>query len=274
MKKLILSLLLFFAVERFCHSQTGSFSLPKMLLDAPLATINPAPEFFSQPLTFIGAGNQFYAFETADHQYVVKFMKFSRTRPLPWLEKISLPSFLNTWKQNYLAQRAKRLANLTHSSNLALQYLSEETGLVPCPPAKKTILLIDKLGIHHQIDLARTRFLVQKKAESFTIYFQQNPSEAKHLISSYIQTVASQCKKGICNLDPVIDRNYGIVDRKIILMDVGSFLSHEKLKTSVGVRQEIFMELLPLREWLQDHHPKYVADFDHELKNLLQSRST
>ena len=28
------------------------------------------------------------------------------------------------------------------------------------------------------------------------------------------------------------------------------------------------MELLPLREWLQNHHPEYVADFDHELKNL------
>jgi hypothetical protein len=70
MKKLILSLLLFVAVERFCYQQTGGFSLPKMLLDAPLhapfeallAATNPAPEFFSQPLTFIGAGNQFYAF--------------------------------------------------------------------------------------------------------------------------------------------------------------------------------------------------------------------
>src|ERR1700690_2500796 len=103
MKRLCLGLLLFFAVERFCRWQTGGFSLPKMLHDSPLVATPPAPEFFSEPLTFIGAGNQYYAFETADRQYVVKFVKFSRRRPLPWLEKISLP-FCNAWKQNYLAE--------------------------------------------------------------------------------------------------------------------------------------------------------------------------
>ncbi len=267
MKRFFLALLLFIAVERFCHWQTGGFSLSKMLLDTPLSTTHSPPEFFSEPLTFIGAGNQFYAFETADHQYVIKFMKFSRRRPLPWLEKISLP-FFNTWKQNYLDQRERRLANLAYSSRIALHYLPEETGLIPCPPSQKTITLIDKLGIRHQIDLARTQFIIQKKAHSFTAYFKQNPTEAKSLISSYIQTVASQCRKGICNLDPLIERNYGIVDHRVILMDVGSFLPHEKLKTRAGVQREIFMELLPLREWLQNHHPEHLAYFDQQLKKL------
>jgi hypothetical protein len=263
MKKVLLALLLFFATERFCRYQTGGFSLSKMLLENPMTSATEAPEFFSQPLTFIGAGTQFYAFETADHQYVVKFVKFSRRRPLPWLEKIPL---LNPWKQNYLAQRAKRLVHLTQSCRLALDHLPEETGLIPCQPSHKIITLIDRLNIHHQVDLARTEFIVQKKAVSFTDYFEKHPAEAHSLISAYIKTVVSHIHKGICNLDPMIERNYGIVDHEIILIDIGSLLANEKLKTAVGVQREIFMELLPLREWLQNHHPENLYYFDQQLK--------
>jgi hypothetical protein len=222
----------------------------------------------SETLTFIGAGKQFYAFETADHQYVVKFMKFSRRRPLPWLEKISLPSILHLWKTSYLAERAKRLSNLEYSSHLALEYLSSEAALVSYP-LQKNLILIDKLGIAHRIDRSQTKFITQKKAAPFTVYFEQNPSQAHLLISSYIKTVSSQCKKGICNLDPIIDRNYGVVDHQVIIMDIGSLLAHPKLNHNAGVQREIFVELLPLREWLQNKHPQYVAYFDSLLKRIL-----
>jgi hypothetical protein len=268
MKRFLLGVLLFLAIERFCYFQTDGFILSKMLLDIPPVSISQAPDrLFSEPLTFLGAGKQFYAFETADHQYVVKFMKFSRRRPLPWLEKIALPSFLGLWKTHYLTNRAKRLANLEYSSNLALTYLSEEAGLVSYPSLQKTAILIDKLGIHHSVHLSQTKFLVQKKALPFADYFHQNPSQAHRLISSYIQTVASQCRKGICNLDPILERNYGVVNNQTILMDIGSLLAHSKLNSSTGIQREIFLELLPLRAWLQNYHPEHLAYFDSELKN-------
>lgn len=269
MKRFFLGLLLFLAIERFCYFQTGGFILSKMILETPLpvASSHDPDPLFSKPLTFLGAGKQFYAFETADHQYVVKFMKFSRRRPLPWLEKIPLPSFLGVWKNNYLASRAKRLTHLEYSSSLALTYLTEEAGLISYPSLQKTAILIDKLGIRYSVSLAQTKFLVQKKALSFTDSFKQNPSHAHPLISSYIRTVASQCRKGICNLDPILERNYGVIDNQTILMDIGSLLAHQKLSTSAGIRREIFLELLPLREWLQNHHPQYLAYFDSELKH-------
>lgn len=268
MKKILIGLFLFLAIERFCYFQTDGFILSKILLDtSPISVSQTNDPLFSQPLTFLGAGKQFYAFETADHQYVVKFMKFSRRRPLPWLEKITLPSFLNLWKTNYLANRSKRLANLEYSSRLALTYLSEETGLISYPSLNQTAILIDKLGIRHSISLAQTKFLIQKKAFLFTEYFNQNPSQAQPLISSYIQTIASQCRKGICNLDPMLERNYGVVNNQMILMDIGSLLAHSKLHTSAGIQREIFLELLPLRAWLQNHYPEHLAYFDSELKN-------
>src|SRR5271169_3480916 len=107
MNKIIIVIIIFFAVERFCHWQTDGFMLSKML-----TRDSPARQQGGMTLTLIGVGNQYYAFETPDHQYVVKFMKFSRRRPLPWLEKIPIPKLLT---ENYLAERAKRLNHLQKS---------------------------------------------------------------------------------------------------------------------------------------------------------------
>lgn len=256
MKRVVLSLLLFLAVERFCHFQTEGFILSKMLIENV-----PPPPGPSETLTFIGAGKQFYAFETADHQYVVKFMKFSRRRPLPWLEKLP---FFASWKISYLAERAKRLTHLKSSAFLACKYLASEAAIVSYA-LPQNMILIDKLGISHCVDRSQTQFIVQKKADPFTTYFDNNPSLAHSLISSYLQRVSSQCRKGICNLDPVIDRNYGVVDNQMILMDIGSLLAHPKLSHLAGQQQEIFMETLPLRQWLQNNHPEHLAYFDQAL---------
>lgn len=259
MKRFFLFLLLFIAIERFCYFQTDGFILSKMLIEnSPPTSQGP-----TETLSFLGAGKQFYAFETSDHQYVVKFMKFSRRRPLPWLEKFS---FLKT----YLTERAKRLSNLKSSSELALQHLSTEAALISYP-LPKNLLLIDKLGIAHPVDRSQTHFIVQKKAVPFTTYFKNHPTEAPLLISSYIKTVASQCRKGICNLDPLTDRNYGVVGTQVILMDIGSLMTHPKLHHSAGIQREIFLELLPLRHWLQANYPQHISDFDQAFAQIIET---
>jgi len=257
----VLALVIFLGVERFCYFQTDGFILSKMLLEN-----NPPLEAGpSETLTFIGAGKQFYVFETADHQHVIKFMKFSRRRPLPWLEK--LPLFR---KSRYLAERAKRLYDIEYSSQLALRHLSSEAALAPYP-LPQHLILIDKLGIAHLVDRSQTKFIVQKKAVPFTVYFTQNPSAAQILISSYMKTVASHCKKGICNLDPLIERNYGVVDNQVILIDIGSLLARPDLNHKASVQREIFVELLPLRQWLQRNHPQHVAYFDQAFCEIISS---
>ncbi len=262
MKKWIFLLLAFLALERFCYFQTDGFILSKMLLE----NVPPSPGP-SETLTFVGAGKQFYAFETADHQHVVKFMKFSRRRSLPWLAKLP---FITSWSTHYLADRAKRLSNLESSSDLALKYLASEAGLAPYP-LQKNLILIDKLGIAHSIDRSQTKCIVQKKAIPFTLYFDKHPAEAQSLITSYMKTIASQCHKGICNLDTVIERNYGVVDHQMILMDIGSLLAHSKLSHKAGMQREIFVELLPLRQWLQNNYPEHVIFFDQSLRHLISS---
>lgn len=261
-KKLLLGCTLFIAIERFCYFQTGTFALPKMVHEgSPPSPTSPDSQIhLEQPLRFIGAGKQFFAFETADGKYVVKFMKWSRRRPLPWLEKLPL--------KEYLAKRARLASNLQQSSQLALEKLSRETQLViPALPEKFT--LIDKLGITHTVASSSVHFYVQRKAVSFTDHFNNNPTDS--LIHSFIHTVATQCRSGVVNLDPVIDRNYGVVDNHVILLDIGSFLKSPKLHHTAAIQHEIVLELLPLRAWIQKNHPEYLATFDRMLSQELDS---
>lgn len=261
-KKIGLFLLCFFVIERFCHWQTGGFQLGKMVL---YPTTSPSKGL---PLKFIGAGNQYYAFETLDHQYVYKFMKFSRRRPLPWLEHLPLPSFASAWRDHYLAERAKRLSNLYESRSIACNHLLQETALITDLPIPKAATLIDNLGIEHTIDFASTTFIVQKKATPFTTYFDLYPSLARPLIAAYIKTITAQCHKGICNLDPLL-RNYGIADNQFVILDIGSLMFNPKLQCSGKAQQEVFLELLPLRQWLSTYHPEYLSYFDAHLKKSL-----
>jgi hypothetical protein len=254
-KKVLLGCLIFIAVERFCYFQTGTFSLTKMVHKGspPSPTSTASSIELQMPLRFLGAGKQFYAFETADHQYVVKFMKWSRRRPLPLLEKLAL--------HRLQSARARLATNLQKSSLLALNALPNETQLVIPRPLDR-FTLIDKLGISHSVASCSTHYYVQRKAAPFLDHFEKHPKEAKPLLQSFIHTVATQCQSGIVNLDPIIDRNYGIVDRRVILLDIGSFLVSPKLSHTAAIQHEIVLELLPLRAYLQENHPEHLSTFD------------
>lgn len=245
-KKIIVATLLFVATERFCYYQTGTFSLHKMVYQAsPPSPTSPTSSIdIEQPLRFIGAGKQFYAFETADGEYVVKFMKWSRRRPLPYI------------KGDIQAKRARLASKLVASAHLALESLPHETKLV-IPKPVQTFTLIDKLGITHQVPSSSTHFYVQRKAIPFTDYFNNNPTLRKQLIQSFVRTVRSHSQHNISNLDPIIERNYGVVNNEIMLLDFGSFIETSSLNIDV--------EILPLRNWLQKNYPEYLHVLDSEM---------
>ena len=132
-------------------------------------------------------------------------------------------------------------------------------------------MLIDKLGISHTVSSCSVHFYVQKKADSFTDYFGHHLQSAEPLLHSFIETVASQCRKGIANLDPVTHRNYGVVENHVILLDFGSLLASPKLHHTAAIHHEIVLELLPLRAWLQQNHPEHDCTFDTLLVQELES---
>ncbi|MGR3974052.1 MAG: hypothetical protein QRY72_05755 [Candidatus Rhabdochlamydia sp.] len=267
-KKICLFLIAFILVERFCYLQTGSFAVGKM-------RDNQAPSFptdlqgveLKQPLVFLGAGKQFYAFETADHNYVVKFMKWSRKRPLPWLETMKTP--FDACKTSYLLKRKRARDLVIQSTQIAHDLLNEETHVHKAKPISSWHL-IDKLGIYHTVDSCKTFVSVQEKADDFPQYFLTHEAERTSLLASFIDTVASQCLKGVVNTDPRAYRNFGVINHKVIIIDIGSFQHTLNVENFVEVIREITQELSSLRLWLSLNAPSSLADFDYLLLQKME----
>lgn len=247
-KLLFISLLVFISIERFCHYQTGGFRFYKLIsprheADQHETDLDIVSHVAEKPLKYLGTGNQFYVFSSADEKYVIKFIKHS-------------------WKDAVFKNRESRFQDIVKSCNLGLHQLAKETGIVTCSFTRKELpqaTLIDKLGIAHTLDLGQTEFIIQKKVTPFVGPLGQEK------IRSLIHLVTHQCQKNIVNLDPMIDRNFGFCDNEAVLIDFGSL----KYDATRRVDREIFLELLGLREWLQNNQPELVSYFDQEITQVI-----
>jgi hypothetical protein len=243
-RKLILFFVLFFAIERFCHWQTGGFQIHKIMSpisfeweEPPLSIDERAniEKILDQPFFYLGRGTQTYAFESSDGLTVLKFIKHTRK---------------------------KRLKTLFSSCQLAYEKNKKESGLIYAhlqakPVWNKKVKVIDNIGIEHAIDIDQTTFLLQKKAQPLCSHLDYST------LTAFVSHVQSRCKNRIANHDAV-ERNYGIVDGEVIDIDVGS------LYPLRGLRQkQIFYELLPLRAYLQQNRPDLLTYFDEKAKMAL-----
>lgn len=60
----------------------------------------------------------------------------------------------------------------------------------------------------------------------------------------------------------MIPRNFGMLEGQAVVLDIGSFQRQEDLGIPAYRQREIFIELLPLREHLKNHHPELMPYFD------------
>ena len=126
--KILVFLLCFACVERFCHKQTHGFQLHKIrssLSFTPEWDVQPLPNSemqtvktaLTQPYYYLDSGGQCYAFVSADGKYVLKFFKHHHMR-----QKSLLPLFQAT--------REKRLQGIFTSCILAYNRFREGTRLL------------------------------------------------------------------------------------------------------------------------------------------------
>jgi hypothetical protein len=263
-KKFWVNLSLFFCcfthIERFCHRQTEGFRLGHIASDLPY---NPSWEtsalietqLLEQPFHFLGSGGQCYAFLSEDGTTVIKFFKHHHMRPDSWIQK---------------EEKHKRLETLFTSCALADRALKEETGLIythlnPTSCFKKTLTLIDKIGVAHEIDLDHTTFVLQKRA---TLLYdtlleaidQHQMQKGKEIIDSLVHLLITRCKKGIADHDPHVKRNFAWLENRVIELDVGSFYPHPFLSDPAAYKPQIAHELRKLKSWLEVRCPE-LADF-------------
>lgn len=220
-------------------------------------------KILAQPFTFLGSGGQAYAFLSQDGKSVLKLFKHHHLNNFSGLKALPLPEIATS----FIQAREKHQAQFFQSCKIAFDELREETGLLymqlnKTNQWKRSITLIDKLGISHQIDLDNLEFALQKRASLAHSTVKKmirdgKKEEAKRAIASILNNVASRCQKGIKDNDNGFRRNTGLLNGQAVAIDIGSFSKDPALAQRQNLQKEV-----KEKTW---HLSRSLAKCDHEL---------
>ena len=236
-------------------------------------------KILSQKFNYLGKGCQSYVFASADGDYVLKFVKFQRFRPKPWLDYlVSLP-YMDQYRQSKINKMNKKLDMLFSSWKIAYENLKPETGLIFVHLNKthnlnQFVTIYDKLGFQHQINLDDTVFLLQKRAKMLCstindLMKQGKISEAKQLLDHLLTTILSEYHRGLADNDHALMQNTGVFHGTPVHIDVGQFVINLEMQNPDICKLELFSKTFKFNKWLERHHPELATYFSQKLEDII-----
>lgn len=278
MKRLIISLILFLLaliqLDRYFFKKNDGFCIhhifSKLSYNPEWNTDSSLPEVLRQRFHYLDKGSQSYVFVSEDQKWVLKFYKFpSHMRKISWLKH----PFSYLWGQRRLKikdHNEKRFALSFCSYKLALSELSQETGvsyihLNPTSDLKQFVVLVDKLGMHYNVPLDTTAFVVQRKAKPIL-----SVAGSKEVVDGFIDLIVARCKKGISDLDAMLHDNYGWLDDHAVHIDIGRFVRDERVKSPAAYKQEVIRITQHLSDTLAKNDPELYTHYRNKVDHLAE----
>lgn len=198
---------------------------------APLP-VDQEKKIFSQPFTYLGKGRQSYVFESQDGRYVLKLFRLGRSKIMYGREIVRILRRTLGLKVRDEKPFEERMAAIfssckqifergAHLSQLIWIHLNPKEGTMP------QILLRDRLGRKMWVDPEKDRFIVQRKGE---VFFRRLKAERDRepMIKAYLHLLDQLAGKGLSITDPTMGRNFGYLNGKAFLLDVGSVVYNPK----------------------------------------------
>ncbi len=269
----------------FCDRQTDGFSMAKIHSDlsydpkwetTPLSLEkqNLLNEALSQKFHYLGCGGQCFAFASEDDRYVIKFFKHKIRKPYSYFLKTSLGP-LDALRLPKLNKALRKLNRDFTSYKIAYEDLQDETGLIYIHLNKGTSLcrsltIIDKLGIEHQVPLDEVEFIVQAHAQLLYSRIEDlmahgDADGARQALHAILELIVSRCKKGVFDEDPRLHRNFGFTGNKPIFIDVGRFVRDPLRKECAVYKADLHDITKRFRDYLNMSHPELVSTLDKAL---------
>jgi hypothetical protein len=232
-----------------------------------------------QPFTFLGSGGWCFAFLGQDQKTVLKFYRHDHLRPSFILKNFSLGNLLlksPPWPQNtpYFQEFIFNSCMLTYSqakerTGLLHVHLNKTEGLYP------TVTLIDAIGVRHTIDLDKTEFVLQKKADLLYPHIDhlvhaQKTEDAKRCIDDLFACLLTFYKSGAKDHDRSLQHNFGFVDGRAIALDLSSFGSDEAIAQPENYKKEIALKTWRFRRWLKKRHHDLYLYYEDQLSELMK----
>lgn len=292
-KRLVFLLLVLGAVYgagRLYFRVTGGFTIGNITWDLahdPRWDIRPltnkeqtaVDSILDQKFSYLGKGCQSYVFLSEDGDYVVKFFKYQRFRTQPWLDYLTFIPPVEHYKKRKTEKKMNKLEGLFASWKIAFEGLKLETGLIfvhlnRTQNLNKTLVIYDKMGLEHNIDLDKMQFLVQRKAEMLCPYIKnlmdkRDTQEAKNMLDRIIVLIISEYVRGYADNDHALMQNTGVLDGFPIHIDVGQFVKEENAKSPQVYKQDLFSKTFKFRKWLKRNYPELLEYLEFRLKEVI-----
>lgn len=278
-----------FGLERFCNRQTDGFALHKVFSDLaydPEWEIEPlkpleheqVQKILSQKFSYLGKGVQCYAFLSEDQNYVLKFFRYDHMRVPLWLKVLPLPSSFETYRKTKEEFFQSRRLKDFRSYKMAYEYLQKETGLIylhlnKSSDLQKKVTIFDKIGIRHQIDLDQMEFVLQRRASHVypqikALMQRGEVDTAKKAIVSLVHLITKRSQLGIYDKDPDIVTNFGIIEDKMIQIDIGRYRMDETRKENRVIHDDVIRITDKFKKWLDGNYPELGKVLEQEIEKI------
>lgn len=277
---------LFLGIDRFVHHKSMHFSLDKITSHHSYSPewVIPAlsaeeqkelDQILNQKFTYYSKGSQSYVFISEDKKHILKFLKQHKLRPKSWLAYI--PLSFNPYYQEQLFKKAKCRTTF-NACKTAYMELKKESGLIyihlnRSPDLHKKVTIFDKNGKHHVVNIDKTNFYVQKRAQLIysriaELMHDGNVEGAKQIISSVFALIDFLGKKGIVDNDPILRKNFGLIDDVAVQIDIGKMRIDPERQRNLAYKQEIGSITNSFKLWLKKNYPELTDYFSECLKEV------
>lgn len=252
--------------------------------DIPSLTFSCEPsqeaiEALSQPYSYLSSGSQSFAFVSKDQKYVIKLFKHYRWEK-PWY--LSLLWIDKDKKRDLIKKKHEGKLATLQSCIYSFLELKEESGLIylqvtPKKIQPKTLVVKNKLNLPFHIDLSKTTFALQYRAENIKDYLLECKDKNKHndskrLIDDLFSYILKRRQKKITDKDPHFLNNFGILNGNVISIDIGGLIKDPKKGEKYFYKKELIKAENRVLPWLSKHYPE-LEEYTRQKFSLLKSKS-
>lgn len=232
-----------------------------------------------QDYYYLGKGCQSYVFASQDGRTVLKFPKYQRFRPQAWINLCTWMPGVSAYQQKKGEFRLLQMEKMFRGWTLGFEELSEESGVIfihlnKTPEWSHRIVLHDKMGMTHAINLGTKEFMLQKRAvmldqEIERLMSQGNVQGVEVIIDRILAMIMGEYYRGLADNDHALVQNTGVIDGRPIHIDVGQFIRHREVKSPDKYGKELFNKTYRMHQWLEKKYPPLADHVKSRLVTIL-----
>lgn len=252
---------------------TPTFADPAYTVSVTQEKLQELNSLFNQPFYFLGEGKQCTAFASRDGNCVIKFLL---QKPLVVKKRVmGLPDHFpfNLFKKYKVKEKADRKKSLQAAFMLSYRDIPEQTGtfFVHLNSTNELFirpLILDQKGCLVSIDVNKTQFIVQKRAQHIKpvimdLMWDGKFEEAKSRIDQLLELLYECAQKQVVDDDSglVRNNNIGFVDSRAIYIDTGKLRKVNAPLTKSDFVKDL-KRLQPFYRWLQTYYPNLALHYE------------